>query len=416
MVGSAPLGSIVLAGSGASSSGGGGPPPSYPTDFGDTLTVGDAMSTGATELKTDALVMAELSAVSRAIYATDAITALGSATASQFLQVLESIAIGSAGQNTIVATNAASDAVTLQVAAGIAYRLFGEDVLAMADTGVPRTRMIVRAIDLLLAAGVANHTLQAIHQLSSALAADAVARIVQMEEVTDAMVVGELTAHQLRAYQRAIEAIVAADTATMRVRFTVVGVDAVAMADTGATTARLLEAIADGLTVVADIALEDGRHVAWVVNAATSAAWSYSNYGFNSFATFDGRHYGAKDDGIYLLEGDTDAGAAIRARLRTGPMDFGTSSVKRPAAMYLMAKRTGELALKVVVTNEDARQEVHWYRLEGGPARVTRQDKVPALDKGLETVDFEFELVNLDGADFDVDSWQMLPMITSRRV
>lgn len=40
-------------------------------------------------------------------------------------------------------------------------------------------------------------------------------------------------------------------------------------------------------------------------NLATSAHSRYSQYGFNSFAKFGGKHYGCKSDGIYELGGET---------------------------------------------------------------------------------------------------------------
>lgn len=413
MLGQGPLGSIILGSSGGAAA---LVPPQ--TDYADTVWANDELvhTASVVHAASEAVRVFEALRTIAPEGAVDGVTAVASCSASAFVAILEALAIGSAASSSLAATNAASDAMTLQAAAGIAYRLLGSDAITVGDSGLPRTASVLRVLDTLLATGVAGSVLQARHQLASALAAADVARIAQFEAIEDAMVIGELVAQQLRAYEHALESLVASDVATMRARFTVLVTDGAAAADDVITTARLLEMIEDGAVAIADLALEDSRYLAWVLNPGTRAAWTYLNYGFNSFAAFEGRHYGAKADGIYLLEGDSDDGEAIRARLRTGLLDLGSPAIKRIPAMYVMASRSGDLVVKVLITTPEGRDEAHWYRLAGSATAKHRQDRVDRLDKGLEAVEFEFELVNLAGADFDIDSLHVLPAITSRRV
>jgi hypothetical protein len=44
--------------------------------------------------------------------------------------------------------------------------------------------------------------------------------------------------------------------------------------------------------------------------------------GFNSYGELEGCIYGAKEEGIYLMEGTTDAGVAIHTGVVLGPMSF----------------------------------------------------------------------------------------------
>ena len=59
----------------------------------------------------------------------------------------------------------------------------------------------------------------------------------------------------------------------------------------------------------------------WALNGLTEPS-VYSGMGFNSYAELDGCIYGAKEEGIYLMEGNSDAGAAIRTGVVLGPMSF----------------------------------------------------------------------------------------------
>jgi len=65
--------------------------------------------------------------------------------------------------------------------------------------------------------------------------------------------------------------------------------------------------------------------------AITTQSWHpsmYSNWGFNSYIEIDGQYYGAKADGIYLLEGENDAGNLIRPGVRLF-VNLGEHGLKR---------------------------------------------------------------------------------------
>lgn len=300
-------------------------------------------------------------------------------------------------------------------AAGIAYLMLSVDLVTAQDSVAEAHRRIVAVADILRATDIASNKLQAVYQIASALAAADVAAFVTRENIDDAAIVGELVAHSLRTYTKIVEAALAADEASVRSRFLILADDGATIVDSGSSTATLLQAVEDGALVLASLVIEDTRYLAWVVNAKTRAAWPYSHFGFTSFAKFGDHYYGAKHDGIFLLEGDSDAGVPIKAMLHTGPFDFGSPNIKRLPMIYVAATRSGELIFKVLITTEKDTQEAHWYRVDGGATTRLRQDRVKP-DKGLETMEFEFELVNVAGADFDIDSLKLLPMITSRRI
>ncbi len=100
----------------------------------------------------------------------------------------------------------------------------------------------------------------------------------------------------------------------------------------------------------------------WVLTGNGWQVSCYSNYGFNSYVNIGGICYGAKSDGIYLLEGDDDNGTVIRPGIRI-ISDFMTSNLKRlrhvqfgrcgrNAMLRVQGKRTGQ---KAVIRHEQQR-------------------------------------------------------------
>ena len=138
----------------------------------------------------------------------------------------------------------------------------------------------------------------------------------------------------------------------------------------------------------------------WVANLATSAHSRYSQYGFNSFAKFGGKHYGCKSDGIYELGGETDGANPIPWTVTLGETDFGASNLKRFESVYLGVKSTGQLVLKVIGDNGTA---YHYNVIpSGNDSRTARA----VLGRGLAGRYWKLELasdterVELDSVDF----------------
>ena len=147
----------------------------------------------------------------------------------------------------------------------------------------------------------------------------------------------------------------------------------------------------------------------WAVNAETSASSRYERYGFNSFARLNGVAYGAKEAGVYKLEGDDDAGDAIRSSVHFGKQDFGTQNLKHVPYVYAGVSASGGVYLRVG-DGEDA--YIYKVRRDDPHQRTQRFD----LGKGLRASYFTFELFNENGADFDLDTirFEVLPL--SRRI
>ena len=76
-------------------------------------------------------------------------------------------------------------------------------------------------------------------------------------------------------------------------------------------------------------AVSDEIWEAWAFNGKTFEPSVYSGFAFNSYAVDEGIAYAAREEGIYILDGTTDAGVAIHDGVILSPSMFGTSNRKR---------------------------------------------------------------------------------------
>jgi hypothetical protein len=96
---------------------------------------------------------------------------------------------------------------------------------------------------------------------------------------------------------------------------------------------------------------------------------------------YRGQYFGAGPDGIYLLEGEDDAGAEIHPGVRIGPVNFGTDLEKRLRLVRCGGQSTG--AQVRVSSNRDA----GFYDVENGRAAVSRE--IQGRELTIEIADFE---------------------------
>ena len=147
---------------------------------------------------------------------------------------------------------------------------------------------------------------------------------------------------------------------------------------------------------------------AWAVNKANNASTRYDSYGFNSFASFGGKHYGAKADGVYLLEGANDAGRPIASGVSFGQHDFGTQALKHISAVHVGVSSTGALFLKV---GDGVNSYTYRARRTDPRMKVQRFD----TGRGLRANYFTFDLAS-DSDAFELDSVQFEVLASQRRI
>jgi hypothetical protein len=147
------------------------------------------------------------------------------------------------------------------------------------------------------------------------------------------------------------------------------------------------------------------------MHTETLALAQYDNFPFNSFARFGSMYLAASDQGLFMLGGDVDNGALIKAAARVGITDFGTSFLKRVDRSYVGYRTNGDLVVRVYTDEVDARD----YLLQA-TGRLGLHGNHFRIGKGLRARFWQFEVTNVNGADFTLDSIELKPTQLRRRI
>lgn len=169
-----------------------------------------------------------------------------------------------------------------------------------------------------------------------------------------------------------------------------------------------IEVLVQSLMRVLASSVDPSMHEASVYSLDTGGSTRYTNYGFNSFAQFDGVHYGAKADGIYKLQGRNDAGQKVKASIDLGKTNFGSPMLKSLPYCYLGVASSGALLLKVT-----ADKQTYVYSLTSSSEELKNQRFEPG--RGLRAAYFRLVLES-DGDVFDLASIEFFPVELSRRL
>lgn len=152
-----------------------------------------------------------------------------------------------------------------------------------------------------------------------------------------------------------------------------------------------------------------GFATAWAVNTRTNAITEYTNFtGFASFAPMGLRYLAAGPAGIYTLDGDTDNGTDIIAKLRTGYAQLNSTKMSGIKGCYLAIRGQGQIYIKIITG--DGKERVYQAFTQPGLTNT----KV-SVGKGIRTRYIAWEL-KTTGQDFDLDSLEFVPMLSDRRV
>lgn len=302
---------------------------------------------------------------------------------------------------------------------GIAYAMLVQESVAIGGTPTGTLRHALQLADALSLVSGAGSTFNAQVTVATAFAmADSLASVYPNALAENVDLSGAAAA-TLRATLKLLDAMRVQDGVTPGVTWVVQTDEAFELNDANATTATLGMLLAEGIEMLGELRFEDGAYLAWVVNAETRAFVKYRNFPFNSFARIGNRYFGCAGDGIYELAGDDDNGEPIEAVVRGGLSDMGSSLLKNMPAVYIGYSGADQMVLKVTVMtaqkNGDLTREEHWYRMEPRQANALRENRVK-LGRGLKSTYWGWELTNINGADFEVDTFSWYPVVLERRL
>ena len=150
----------------------------------------------------------------------------------------------------------------------------------------------------------------------------------------------------------------------------------------------------------------------WTLNLRRGALTEYDSFAFNSYTVFNGVVLAAGPAGVFSLgTQSTDAGTAITARVTTGQDAFGSSVHKRVPRLYTGYDTDGDMLFRVITTEGGSRT----YSLPDNGVRGIQQRRVP-IGKGVKSSRFQFEVENVNGADFSISDILAYPTKLRRRV
>lgn len=312
------------------------------------------------------------------------------------------------------------EATTFAAVATLVRQFNVIEAIVLNAVDITTHRRIIAAIEAIEVLATAQNKLKATHAMVAAIVIEALGlRGWQFDEIESTEFKAEAV-QTLRHIEALVEAIVLEDAAETHARFTLAFEEGVVLNDVATSNARFFYELSEAVLVTARLTLRGDDYVAWAINAESGAPSRYSGFGFNSMAGFEiggvMRYFGAMDDGIHELGGNTDNGAQIKATVRGALTNFGSSVLKGMPMAYVALSTDGDVVMKFYITDPNTGQrECHWYRLEGRPAPALREDRLKP-DKGIESVYWNWELINLDGADFSIDALGFVPLFLSKRV
>lgn len=342
---------------------------------------------------------------------------LGAASTATWIQVLQdAVRLAAAGSATYDAHQAVVDGVTLSANLATLVRMSRADGLSVADEPSAWLKLALALHDNVSFNAPLGATYDAHTAIVATFALRALLRDAQRGILADGMdFTAALVAH-INAFQQLLASFEMQATLGQSAILHAILTDTAELSDSVTEYLAIRQALIDGAQFGLTIYTGQDTYAAWVMTPATRAMRRYLNYPFNSFAEMGGHIYGAGPDGVFLLEGDDDAGVPIKAAVRTGLMDFGLRQLKRMDRAYLGYASDGTLILRVVNTSETGSKMECTYKMVQTTADAPREQRIP-IGRGLKSVYWQFELTNDEtGSDFELHDMTLLPMVLSRRV
>lgn len=188
--------------------------------------------------------------------------------------------------------------------------------------------------------------------------------------------------------------------------------ESVGVANSYTQKATVKVAVSESVSVAEMFWFRDQGQLGWQMNTETTALSWNTNFMFDSIAQYGNTVLAVAPDGVYILDGNTDAGVNIASTLKTGFMDFDDRKVKRLGGVFF-GLRGSALRLAVEPFGAAAASEYDmpaFTTLSPGSNRITP-------GKGLASRYWRMTFKNVDGGDFDIDNIELdVASSTQRRL
>lgn len=288
------------------------------------------------------------------------------------------------------------------------------EIARLTDNPSAQALLTAALAESLVAAGVVTAKRDAIAHIALAMALSEQTKVYNAAALVDELLTNDAFAAKLLAKAALVDSLMlVADVLAARVVMVAMP-EGMLVADEATGRASYSAAINEVAEFEFEIILGGEVYQGWAVNTETGAPTEYQNYPFNSMCRLGQRYFGAAEDGLYLLDGSNDDGDPIRARILTGEMDFDSPNLKRVERAYMGYTTRGDLVLKVIVTHAGKHTE-YWYQASALTSGERTETRVK-IGEGIVSRYWQFELVNSDGADFEIDRLDIDVRDLKRRV
>lgn len=170
-------------------------------------------------------------------------------------------------------------------------------------------------------------------------------------------------------------------------------------------TMHLSDTITGGVLIKAG----DEEFYGWFINPNLAASTAIDGLNFLSMARHKGKFYGLKADGLHRMGSAKDAGANINAFVSLPKTNFGSPQLKRIPYAYFGMASEGTMLLRVIANGKE-----YIYKARNPSSELVEQRF--DIGKGLKANYFQFELMNQDGEDFDLDTAKFMPVVLERKI
>ncbi|MDR1076354.1 MAG: hypothetical protein LBL59_08700 [Xanthomonadaceae bacterium] len=341
---------------------------------------------------------------------------LGARQAGTIIATLRSmLCLDAGGAGRFKGMSAVTDVLNFDERMVLTWIMLVEEGVAFGESVGGNLRQIVRIIDRLILTGQVQTHLQALETVIAAVAFGGLTAQMAVAGVDDRMVLGETITELVHAAEQLVSSLVLADVASGSTRVTMLVEDSLVFSSEAVGAAKMAAYLADSIGFAVHLSIDNGDYIAWVLNTESKGLSQYTHFPFNSFAQIGGRYYGAATTGLYRLEGDDYDGAPIESRIRLGLSAMGTRREKRVPEAFIGYRSDGTLLMRVMTIDERIGEKVESvYKLDPCSAANIRENRFK-FGRGLKSVDWDFVIENVDGADFDLDSIEFRPVVLDRR-
>lgn len=282
------------------------------------------------------------------------------------------------------------------------------------------TQTVVRSgvtalVERLVLSGAATTSVNALAVIAEAMAVHDVLMRVLEGEITELETFNDQVDVRYSAFEQIALSLAFSDTveglAVLRVDLD----ESLTLADTVDPFVTWIALLSESVAWSVSLTREGVPFYAMALNTTNKAISEYTNFDFNSLATFNGVAYGAGAAGLYRLDGADDAGVDIDAFVRTAMHRVAGGREMTPADAYLGLRTDGNMQLKVVVNNRAGQRVGYVFDMIRAPTGAAQPGRFK-LGKGLKSVYMAFELSNSEGSDFAADVLEIRPLMSYRRV